>query len=658
MTLRLRRGTNLERLGVTFAEGELVYTTDTQEIYVGDGSTLGGIRVTGSVSGSPAVLSQNLDLNNFDIVGTGNITIGGTISPTSVAAAANVSANTMTATGSVTAGSFVGDGSGLTNLPVTGGGGGGTGILEGQTYDISITGDVVADDSTIMVDTFSKTVTANFFVGDGSLLTNLPSTGGGGGEGVVGGGNYNINIVADDSTLLLDATNQTFAGLGLTITGNSFFNGNIEADQIFGPLDGDVTGSIFSDSSFVMVDSVAGKLRADTEYTGSGVITSPDQNIDITAPSGSVNVNGVNFLNNKDVVPVVSGTGKIGRVGTKFEEVNATTGNFDRVTGDASGLFNFPPTIGIVDGQTYTIDVQGNLIGEDSTILVDGVSNQLNGNVQGNVIADDSAVIVNATDKTFTGNLFIGAFECSPTGVFQGDLFGNTFGDLYDEASVSLTSVELSEMHFTRWLPNDLTVLFENRSQTTGDQVIQFNSFEGRMQLDLKKNKADAALDDGVYDIRGEIKFGAISDIDGDINSSKITAGHDALFIGVAKNNDLTIDEKFVMFTTNDSDQIKVGIGKATVSAELDVNGSGIFEGDVTASAFKGSLVADDSTIIVDAVENTITSGGYIQFGQYTTANRNALTAVNGMVIYNESVDRFQGYQNGAWINLDDGTAA
>jgi len=120
----------------------------------------------------------------------------------------------------------------------------------------------------------------------------------------------------------------------------------------------------------------------------------------------------------------------------------------------------------------------------------------------------------------------------------------------------------------------------------------------------------------------------------------------------------LTIDEKFVMFTTNDSDQIKVGIGKATVSAELDVNGSGIFEGDVTASAFKGSLVADDSTIIVDAVENTITSGGYIQFGQYTTANRNALTAVNGMVIYNESVDRFQGYQNGAWINLDDGTAA
>jgi hypothetical protein len=44
-SIRLRRGTNAERLTVIFADGEPVYTTDTKRLYVGDGATLGGIEV-------------------------------------------------------------------------------------------------------------------------------------------------------------------------------------------------------------------------------------------------------------------------------------------------------------------------------------------------------------------------------------------------------------------------------------------------------------------------------------------------------------------------------------------------------------------------------------------------------------------------------------
>ena len=47
-----------------------------------------------------------------------------------------------------------------------------------------------------------------------------------------------------------------------------------------------------------------------------------------------------------------------------------------------------------------------------------------------------------------------------------------------------------------------------------------------------------------------------------------------------------------------------------------------------------------------------------ILFPRLTTTERDALTGVNGMVIYNSTDNRFQGYQNGAWINIDDGTAA
>jgi len=47
MSLKIRRGTNVERLTITPAEGELIYTTDTKNLYIGDGTTAGGKFVTG-----------------------------------------------------------------------------------------------------------------------------------------------------------------------------------------------------------------------------------------------------------------------------------------------------------------------------------------------------------------------------------------------------------------------------------------------------------------------------------------------------------------------------------------------------------------------------------------------------------------------------------
>lgn len=41
--LQLRRGTDAERQTVTFASGEAIWTTDLQEVWVGDGSTVGGL---------------------------------------------------------------------------------------------------------------------------------------------------------------------------------------------------------------------------------------------------------------------------------------------------------------------------------------------------------------------------------------------------------------------------------------------------------------------------------------------------------------------------------------------------------------------------------------------------------------------------------------
>jgi hypothetical protein len=57
MTLQFRRGTDSDRLTITPAVGEPIYTTDTKSLYIGDGSTAGGTLVTGSGGTDSATVS-------------------------------------------------------------------------------------------------------------------------------------------------------------------------------------------------------------------------------------------------------------------------------------------------------------------------------------------------------------------------------------------------------------------------------------------------------------------------------------------------------------------------------------------------------------------------------------------------------------------------
>lgn len=97
MALRIKRGTNAERLSYTPELGELIYVTDYSgasvgPLWVGDGTTVGGNQVSsgsgGGGGGGDVVddttpqLGGNLDLNSFDITGTGDIDTTGNINAT------------------------------------------------------------------------------------------------------------------------------------------------------------------------------------------------------------------------------------------------------------------------------------------------------------------------------------------------------------------------------------------------------------------------------------------------------------------------------------------------------------------------------------------------------------------------------------------------
>jgi hypothetical protein len=66
MALQIRRGTDTERQGVVFALGELVYTTNTQKLYVGDGITTGGVDIMANMAGAVASVNGQVGVVDLD----------------------------------------------------------------------------------------------------------------------------------------------------------------------------------------------------------------------------------------------------------------------------------------------------------------------------------------------------------------------------------------------------------------------------------------------------------------------------------------------------------------------------------------------------------------------------------------------------------------
>jgi len=454
MALRLRRGTDAERGSVIFAEGELVYVTDTRQLWAGDGATPGGVLV--SVIGSPEALDKNLDLSGFDIIGAGQIG----------------DANT----------TFVGDGSGLFNLPI---------------------------------------------------INEI--------DGVIEGGAYRIDIVGDDTSTIIDSATNTVTGI----------------------LVGD--GSGITDIS----------LNQLTDVT----LPAPDEGELLTYSGGTW----------QSLPPPVFDLDPATIVGADFQ-LNIIGPDSTRIVDSELGILR-----GYLEG-----DVQGDVFGQNSTKIVDSTTGTITGDLVGSVFGDDSSVIIDSINKHIYTNLLSPA-----TG-----------------GTVSIQSIA---------------------SETT----LRVEANDNRGVLKFTKNSAS--------DISGVVKdpYGSIFfERDGTGNAAQstalITGRSDSLLLGVYDGISTFPESNFFTITSNGN----MGIGTFDPTAPLDVRGNAVFAGDVQAAAFKGSLMADDSSTVVDGITGAITAPSYVQFGSFTTAERDALTPSNGMVIYNTTTDAFQGYAGSTWTDI------
>ena len=73
------------------------------------------------------------------------------------------------------------------------------------------------------------------------------------------------------------------------------------------------------------------------------------------------------------------------------------------------------------------------------------------------------------------------------------------------------------------------------------------------------------------------------------------------------------------------------------------------FAGNLLVGGTAGSDDTVSNASVAIEVKSTTKS---ILLSRMTTAERDALTAVNGMILYNATTNKFQGYENGTWTNL------
>ena len=176
MALQIRRGTDAERLAIIPLQGELIFTTDNKEVFVGDGTTVGGVGITGSGGGG-----------------------GGS--------------GTVTAVSVTTANGFAGTVTNPTTTPAISMRTTVSGILKGNGTAVSAAAAGTDFQAPITLTTSGSSGAATLI---GNTL-NIPQYSGGGGGDPIDGGSYNISIIADDESVIVDAASKIVTVSSLTV---------------------------------------------------------------------------------------------------------------------------------------------------------------------------------------------------------------------------------------------------------------------------------------------------------------------------------------------------------------------------------------------------------------------------------------------------------
>ena len=447
MALKLRRGTEANRTSITPAEGEIIYVTDTKKLYVGDGTTPGGVLQGGSGGGDSltgitdnatasvltlgdANISIDVDLSitGQEIVGDGDINITGDITASGAG------------TGIITASSFIGDITGAVTGNVTGDvAGNTTGYHTGD-----MTGSVFADDSTLLVDAVNGRLSGNI------NNTRVDTT------------RLKVTTTAGINPSLVNVTYKSDSDLitDTTVLGAFTFNRNdpINGDEEVAKMIANIDALQFWHSNSQSYGDASNWITFKDQYFGIGMFT-PTEALDVNGnakatgfiQTGSFTTAERDALTGAEGMMIYNTTNsryQIYEAGNwlNMREVSSggggSTDNYSHwnITADDSTLrvVNGQETIGILGGAGITTasDAEGNItitgtvidftdLGVTPTTLAGyGITDALQvgsafdvtGDLTGSVFADDSSTMIDgqvgkivgpieSTDPVLTGTI-------------------------------------------------------------------------------------------------------------------------------------------------------------------------------------------------------------------------------------------------------------
>ena len=305
MSLRIRRGTEQERIGRTFDQGEIIWTTNGEKLYVGDGVTPGGKNIAAQLAGTN--LAFNATTGTLGVTGlTTDLVTEGLNNKYFSAEAAQDAIGAAIAAGSQSGISVVyndnGAGPASINFTVTGGGGGLSDIVLDTSP--SLGGNLDLNGKNVF-GTGSIDIDGNFEVTGAIAGATLAISTGLATELVLNG-----NDISGTGDVRIDGD---FTGTNVSVTGTISATNGLGANLDLNSRDITGFGGINIVGDIGATNVTAGTLEADTSITGASLNTS-----ELTLSTNTIqSSNGSLVLNPNTTL-------------TCFQD---TTGNFINLTG-------------------------------------------------------------------------------------------------------------------------------------------------------------------------------------------------------------------------------------------------------------------------------------------------------------------------------------